>query len=120
MRSGGVSSSFVLHELRGPTERSVLEHLGVAQADVHGPRRLLEGAGLEEPQLEDALIAFRQFGEDVGHALRCIALRRWLVSRGGDFSLDIDRADLHAVPTPPMRSEDGARGREEVRPYFAH
>ena len=42
----------------------MLEHLGVADADVHRAGGLLDGARLEKPKLEDPSIPFEEGGQD--------------------------------------------------------
>ena len=96
----------------------MLEHLGVADADVHGMGRLSQGAGLQEPELKNTTVARGQGRHDASDTLRSVRLGREVLSQrpvvGG-----LDRRHLDPEPATPVGREHGAGGRQEVGPHLA-
>ena len=119
-RVHGLSSSLIcaaLLQLCGvvdlcrKSQRTVLEHLGVGDADPHVGGGLLDRTALQEPQFQNPTVLVGQRVEQLGDALRRGADRLLAFRRRFDV---VDRRDLVPERRAPVRGENGSRGRAQV------
>ena len=86
----------------------MLEHLCVADADLHGVSSLLDGAGLEEAQFEDASIPLWKGGQDLAGSLGSVSDPFWSRTLGRARRRS-DSGSIEVTDTPRVRRQCDAK-----------